>query len=225
MAAPQSKAAAMEKVITPNQSLHELIIQHPELSDHPLRWTARHLELLHCTFQQIDVPPEAKTGAHEEWAMPYATELANNPWFGGYERKASRFRVLFNSERGRLVNYCTEPTFYFNGRSKHRPHCPIYYLERKHDEEDGNKENNDQEDGEQERNKTKSPFIGFFAYSSITEQRQERCFPMRYRNRPDDAQQLWDHRVKECTPETWFQDPYFLCLIISLAQCQWRDSR
>ncbi|KAG8356442.1 hypothetical protein FVEN_g5622 [Fusarium venenatum] len=216
----------MEKVTTPNQSLHELIIQHPKLSDHPLRWTARHLELLHCTFQQIDIPLEAKTGAHEECTVKDATGLANNPWFGDIERKASCFRNLFNGERGRLVNYCTEPTFYFNGHGKHRPHCPIYYLEPTYEKEDENKENKGHEDGEQELRKTENPVIGFFAYSSITQRRAERCYPKQYRSKPNgDAQQLWDRMVRECTPETWFQDPYLVCIITSLAQCQWRDNR
>ncbi|KAH7003001.1 hypothetical protein EDB82DRAFT_482351, partial [Fusarium venenatum] len=226
MAMSHSKAAAMGKVTTPNQSLHELIIQHPKLSDHPLRWTARHLELLHCTFQQIDIPLEAKTGAHEECTVKDATGLANNPWFGDFERKASCFRNLFNGERGRLVNYCTEPTFYFNGHVKHRPHCPIYYLEPTYEKEDENKENKGHEDGEQELRKTGNPVIGFFAYSSITQRRAERCYPKQYRSRPNgDAQQLWDRMVRECTPETWFEDPYLVCIITSLAQCQWRDNQ
>jgi hypothetical protein len=56
----------MNKTTLPHPSLHELSVQNFWFAVHPLRWAARHLELLHCTFQQIDAPPECKTGVHQD---------------------------------------------------------------------------------------------------------------------------------------------------------------
>lgn len=83
----------MDEGTSLNKSLHELSVRNPWFATHPLLWTERHLQLVNCTFQQLDAPPE--TGKHQEDTVDDVEDFATE-WECGL--KSCYFRQLFDRD-------------------------------------------------------------------------------------------------------------------------------
>ncbi|OBS29556.1 hypothetical protein FPOA_03493 [Fusarium poae] len=200
----------MEKRTSPVLSLHEQIIRHPELSVHPLRWTARHLDLMCCTFQEIDIPPEAETGKYQEDTVENVEELTREGSIGCW--KSSPFCCLFKGEESRLKHHKgVSPSFLFPSRNPHTLECNILFPE--------------PATFAAENDRTADLIIGFVAYDNVAVRRRSRCFPNWHPNSNGSAQDLYLRNLRKYSPEIWFEDPYLICNMLSLAQIQWREVR
>ncbi|RBR27134.1 uncharacterized protein FIESC28_00078 [Fusarium coffeatum] len=65
----------MNNETAPGLSIRDLLIRNPGFAIHPLEWTAHHLELVNCHFQDASVPPDAKTPVHQEDSIKKLKDL------------------------------------------------------------------------------------------------------------------------------------------------------
>ncbi|KGO65941.1 hypothetical protein PITC_021420 [Penicillium italicum] len=100
------------------------------------------------------------------------------------------------------------PSFIFAGQSIHRPHYTVFYRR-------------DQPDPSicQEP----LPMIGYLNYTNVSGTRWHKFQP-RHHSGDDDstASQLSKKKLARVTPKEWKEDPYFVCVLLSLAQLQER---
>ncbi|KAG5755825.1 hypothetical protein H9Q70_001613 [Fusarium xylarioides] len=69
------------------------------------------------------------------------------------------------------------------------------------------------------------PMIGYYRYSADEERKEKLRAPRPPRGLDNDpVQQKYDARYRKLTPEDWRQDPYLVCILLSLAQLQQRKA-
>lgn len=93
------------------------------------------------------------------------------------------------------------PKFYFSGQPVHRPHYIVF-----------------------RRRGQPSQLIGYFFYVEVKWQRERK---FQFRRHPHGGQntacaRLREKRVSKITPSEWTEDPYLVCILLSLAQLQER---
>ncbi|SCO54663.1 uncharacterized protein FFNC_15615 [Fusarium fujikuroi] len=199
----QHDARAMEAQPPIVKSLHRLSVENPWLLVHPLFWTRKHLEVLHCRFKHLD-----STAALAPSQSQSPPELAESAERLAIDRspiwKASAVVELLghhglNRKQGR-------PQFFYAKQKVHSPNCNIFQIDAQHDLE-------------------QLPIIGYCHYNNLTEERKHALTP---KCRPDTGaynlpvERLCQHRLRASTPDLWFEDPYLVCVLLSLAQLQWR---
>ncbi|KAJ5797607.1 uncharacterized protein N7503_006903 [Penicillium pulvis] len=67
------------------------------------------------------------------------------------------------------------------------------------------------------------PLVGYIDYMQINSSRRKRLTPHPHpdKDRTNDVcQRISDIRVARATPQEWTEDPYLLCILISIAQFQ-----
>ncbi|KAF9770115.1 hypothetical protein IL306_012366 [Fusarium sp. DS 682] len=68
-----------------------------------------------------------------------------------------------------------------------------------------------------------NPIIGSYYYNADQKRRDRLKAPVAPRGRNNDpVKRLYDRRLRNVTPDDWRNDPYLVCLLLSLAQVQWR---
>lgn len=101
------------------------------------------------------------------------------------------------------------PPFKFNNRRIHLPECDIYRVTTPNTPD---------------TQPQAPPIIGYFHYDDVTKDREKaltpRLNPRGGFNWP--VARLYQRRLHGVTPDLWSQDPYLICLLLSLAQLQWR---
>ncbi|KAJ5998595.1 hypothetical protein N7451_006405 [Penicillium sp. IBT 35674x] len=202
-------------------SLFEVIRQNRELLVNPLFWTSSQLNALRCRFQHMDyVPvedadidqitrqrtddtpnPELKKEM-EEVEMFSTTALPN---------KRIRFllRLLLN-ERSIFNKYQKGADLFFAGKAVHQPSY-IMFCRRMQTA--------------QSPSQNFRPLVGYMDYLQIDSSRRKRLMPHPHpdNDRTNDVcQRISDIRVARATPLEWTEDPYLLCVLISMAQFQER---
>ena len=58
-----------------NLSIRDLVIRNPGFAIHPLEWTAHHLELVNCHFQNASAPPDTKAPVYREDSIEKLRDL------------------------------------------------------------------------------------------------------------------------------------------------------
>ncbi|KAJ5282355.1 hypothetical protein N7505_000335 [Penicillium chrysogenum] len=176
-------------------SLAELMNHHRDLLVQPICWTSRHLEMLGCRFEHFD-------------HVPTPTDDINpdaNTWRPIYnDNELEKRPDLFYEESFAEGHFSLCPHVQFR---IHRPQYSVFYRSRKRS---------------QPADKAPRPIIGYMHYRGVEKYRQE-MFPFSdppegYCNRPGGQIQL--KRVAQITPKNWSEDPYLLCVLLSLAQLQ-----
>ncbi|KAF5556624.1 hypothetical protein FMEXI_1096 [Fusarium mexicanum] len=186
------------------ESLHELSVKHPWFQVSLLHWTAHHLELLGCTFLKVEAANDTQGDYPQQDGRLtyYATRLATTPV---ENMKHHYVRSLFR--RTNVLEYVlVTAAFHYGGRLVHVPHCSAFriagHINVPHPE----------------------PIVGYYCYDA-EEGRQARftarAGPPGIENLP--VQRLYDRRLARVTPVEWVKDPYLVCVILSLAQIQWRS--
>ncbi|EXK35729.1 hypothetical protein FOXG_14743 [Fusarium oxysporum f. sp. lycopersici 4287] len=193
------------------KSLHRLCVENPRFHVHPLFWTSKHLQVLHCHFKHHDsaallpsLPPSPPLSPSTDTDLDFnrlVPLLTNGPW------TSSRFASFSVMMRARgIINANARPHFLYNKIRFHTPECEVfktsdvYNLERR-------------------------PIIGHFQYEELIKQRKRANRPKRHpvpgsSNSP--AERLSQRRLRDLTPDLWFEDPYLVCILLSLAQLQWQ---
>ncbi|KAF4455330.1 hypothetical protein F53441_2345 [Fusarium austroafricanum] len=185
------------------KSLHRLSVENPRFLVHPLFWTWKHLQVLHCRFKHLDsaaapvpspspLPPELTRSAER---------LANDPspiW------KTTAVLELLGHHG--LERRRGKPQFYYAKKKLHSPDCNIYQIGAQY-------------------NFKQLPIIGYCHYDNLTNERKQaltpNCHPVTGAyNFP--VERLYQRRLRTLTPDLWVEDPYLVCVLLSLAQLQWR---
>jgi len=208
----------------PNLSLRDLVIRNPGFGVHPLEWTARHLDLLHCRFQDVNTPPETKTPVHREDFVQKVKDLLEV-----YCWRPQLFVDLFGNKgspftytkyvpqlfvRGSLLLLMplsvsrSKPRFYFDRCKVRLVDCTLLVPKSWAKEE------------------TVIPtaplVVAFLDYTNVIRAREQR-FPSDNPWTLSEPIRGWNKRkLRLCTPKIWNQDPYLLSVMLALAHHQWK---
>lgn len=110
--------------------------------------------------------------------------------------------IFMNSKRG--------PKFYFAGQAIHRPNYVVFGCRKQ---------------ANQPLDDASQILIGYFDYTSATYGRkgkfQAKSHPGSGNNAPDGR--LYEKRLAQITPANWEEHPYFVCILLSIAQLQERS--
>ncbi|RBR26978.1 uncharacterized protein FIESC28_00246 [Fusarium coffeatum] len=186
-----------------NMSLHELSVRNPWFPTHPLLWTERHLQLVNCTFQQLETPTEA--GEHQEDTVGDVEDFATE-WECGM--KGFCFRLLVDRDGSPWKPAAGAPAFDYAQHEIYRLDCGIYLTPAVPPSET-------------------SParlMVSPYEYAWATDRRRAKCYPWKHAAGEEAAQRLCERRLRQCAPETWTRDPYLVCIMLSLAQDDWYRS-
>lgn len=186
------------------KSLHRISIDHPWFAVHPLFWTSQHLRLLHCHFQHLDsaiTTPSPPSSYVDKDLTLHSRRLAK-----------IRSPIVKSISVGHLLS-CQGipfekvngfPQFLFAGRGVHSPECHIF--------------------------KTRSTdilqrsIVGYYTYNNLSRERQRALTPKSHPsggyNYP--VSRIYQRRLRNLAPALWTEDPYLVCVLLSLAQLQWR---
>ncbi|KAL4868724.1 hypothetical protein BDV12DRAFT_197070 [Aspergillus spectabilis] len=191
-------------------SLQDLIHHCCYLFVDPILWTSHHLEQVGCQFETVDT---AQVDIHKDDKQPsnpqsagHAEIFATN-WISTC-RDNAMYSLLLGKRRA-FAKQEEDPDFYFARKSLH--HTCIYTF-RQH--------------GKLKyhiRNRS-PPWIGYLDYGCVVRSRSTL-----YNYSPDPSgrpneigRRLQEKRQALITPNDWTKDPYFLCLLLTLAQFQKR---
>ncbi|PNP58430.1 hypothetical protein FNYG_15093 [Fusarium nygamai] len=187
-----------------SNSLHSLSVANAWFQASPLHWTAGHLELV--GFRFIEVEEASGTQGHHTQQdgrlTYYATRLATTP----VENMKSHYvRSLFKGT-GVLEFVLVAAAFHYCGRLVHVPHCSAFRI------------------AGHIAVPYPEPIVGYYSYN-VDEDRKARftarAGPPGTMNLP--MEQIYERRLARVTPQDWTQDPYLVCIMISLAQVQERS--
>ncbi|PNP53575.1 hypothetical protein FNYG_15752 [Fusarium nygamai] len=205
----------MEQQTPITKSLHRLCIENPRFLVHPLFWTSEHLRVLHCHFKHLDsssapppfpLPPAPPPASYDE---PDITEDLIQSIFNGpcTDTRFAAFTLLMHPFG--VVRYRRWTPFFYNKLQAHIPECVVYRTDKVHRFE-------------------LRPIIGYFQYDELIKKRERALVPRSHpvpgaSNLP--VERLFQHRLHDLTPALWFEDPYLVCVLLSLAQLQWKKRK
>ncbi|KAM0339739.1 hypothetical protein ACHAPU_010805 [Fusarium lateritium] len=184
-----------------NMSLHKLSVDNPWFSVHPLSWTGDHLKLVGCGFSLLDtISDTATTSAHEDHLILHAERLAKcrTPSI----RDIAARELL--CQEGSPIKYIEGiPCFSFATNSVHHPECLVF-----------------RSTAATESDKNAPVMAGFYHYDKVTKAREilltPKQHPIRGYNLP--VERLYERKREHITPKTWDEDPYLVCILLSLSQ-------
>ncbi|KAJ4007791.1 hypothetical protein NW766_009596 [Fusarium irregulare] len=185
-----------------NLSIRDLIIRNPGFAIHPLEWTAHHLELVNCHFQDASAPPDAKAPVYREDSIEKLKDLLDV-----YCWRSELFIDLFTDEGSPFKHMKGKPAFVFDRRNVLLADCTVFILKTSASEETVI---------------PTAPLVaGFLDYDTVIRAREQRFAP--YYSWPLNEPLLgWNKRkLRLCTPKIWTRDPYLLCVMLALAQYNW----
>ncbi|KND91088.1 hypothetical protein TOPH_04348 [Tolypocladium ophioglossoides CBS 100239] len=202
--------------------LTELIRHHREIFVSPLFWTSRHLDLVGCRFEDVEnvndateysgvghisTQPSNDDGLpiNDDKLIEIVKRLAKHQT---YTSKVSNLTVLLMGEGRAFDERCKGPSFFWAGRSVHQPPYTVFL----------------RHDHSSEPRGRVTLRIGYIDYGNIGDrfcgQRYRELHRRQYPGKP----RFWE-RLSELTPKEWSEDPYLLCILLSIAQRQERSSR
>ncbi|KAF5686390.1 hypothetical protein FCIRC_2946 [Fusarium circinatum] len=202
----------MEEPKPITKSLHRLSVENGRFHVHPLFWTSKHLQVLHCHFNHVDssaltlsLPPSPPLSPSSDAERDDLVRLVPRITDGQFT--SGRFACFSVMMRARgIINASTRPYFLYNKLKLHVPECEVFTLSDAYKLE-------------------VRPVVGHFQYDELVKMRKRAIRPRRHpvpglSNLP--AERLYERRLRELTPALWFEDPYLVCVMISLAQIQWK---
>lgn len=189
------------------KSLHRLSIDNPWFAVHPLLWTSQHLRLLHCYFQHLDsviTTSSSPSSVADKDLTLHSRRLAK-----------IRSPIVKSISVGHLLCHQGSPlekldgshAFLFAGRSVQIPECHIFRVHATDIQQ--------------------RPIVGYYHYDNVARERQR---AMTARSHPNGSYNLpvariYQRRLRNVAPALWFEDPYLVCILLSLAQLQRRRSQ
>ncbi|OBS20222.1 hypothetical protein FPOA_06608 [Fusarium poae] len=206
----------MEERTPITKSLHRLCVENGRFHVHPLFWTSKHLQVLHCQFNHVD-------SASPSFALPPSPPLSPNsdtdpdrylarivPMLIDSQFLKTKFAAFSKLMRAHgIINASTRPQFVYNKLNLQVPECDVFTLSDAY-------------------NLQVRPIVGNFCYDELVRKRERAIKPRRHpvpgsSNLP--AERLYQRRLRNLTPALWFEDPYLVCVMISLAQLQWKAQK
>ncbi|KAE8148116.1 hypothetical protein BDV25DRAFT_22533 [Aspergillus avenaceus] len=205
-------------------SLSDIMRFRRELLVNPLLWTSRHLDAFGCSFQHIDnastrdldngyeAPPQRND--KQESSAEGRTRTSDAEMLATSALPAVKYNILcrFLFHDGSVLNRRRKgPEFSFAGQPVHRPYYTVFYRR--------NEPN--------QFNPDVQPLIGYLDYLDVMGRRIRRYMPPTRPGNDHDAvgTRLFAKKLSRVTPAEWTEDPYFLCILLSIAQLQQRLSK
>ncbi|KAF5247321.1 hypothetical protein FANTH_6412 [Fusarium anthophilum] len=195
---------------TTSRSFHSFSVEHPGFAIHPMFWTAEHLAVLNCSFQQVesDDAPESVTPDTEQ-----AEDLTKSALLlaRGVSREAKSGWVgdLLLQNKPTPITIIYASLFFDYGKHRVRlgdSKVSVYCIE------------------EEIAIPHANPIIGYYLYNTDKEREKKLYVPPGPNGRDNDPiQRICGIRYRQVTPKDWRHDPFFVCLLIGLAQLQVRD--
>ncbi|KAF5538654.1 hypothetical protein FMEXI_9289 [Fusarium mexicanum] len=195
---------------TTSRSFHSLSVEHPGFVIHPRFWTAQHLAIVNCSFQQVesdDAPETVIVDTEQAQHMTQlALELARDKLA---DNKYIWFSKLLLHNKPTPITYIHTAFFFHYGEyqvplgdSKVAFYCIKKGMSIPH----------------------ANPIIGHYMYIADKERQKKLQVPPGPNGiNNDPLQRICDIKYRQVTPTDWRHDPFFVCLLIGLAQLQVRD--
>jgi hypothetical protein len=207
-------ARAMDQQTPITKSLHRLCVENPRFLVHPLFWTSEHLRVLHCHFEHLNsaalspsLPPSPplSPSSDTDSDLTRIVPLLLNGRF-----PSTKFACFSKLMRARgVINAQDRPRFLYNKLRLHTPECDVFLTSDVHKLQ-------------------QRPIIGYFQYEELVKQRERALTPKRHPVAGADnlpVERLYQRRLRDLTPALWSEDPYLVCILLSLAQLQWHKRR
>ncbi|QKX63474.1 uncharacterized protein TRUGW13939_10644 [Talaromyces rugulosus] len=228
----------MQSSLTP-QPLAYLMRYHRELFVDPLFWTSRHLGLVGCRFKLLESTEYTQDNTDVHQAQNNNNNNNNNNdthEFSDTSHELVRVPLLplsdperFAKNRAPLMKLSTlyrileyeggpfeehrkkGPKFFFSGQEIHRPKSVVF----------GRRKQASQPPLDDDS----QILVGYFDYTwaicGRKDKFQARSHPGNGNNAP--VGRLYQKRLAQITPTNWQEDPYFVCILLSIAQLQERS--
>ncbi|KAF4503579.1 hypothetical protein FAGAP_187 [Fusarium agapanthi] len=194
---------------SPHQSLHQLSVENSWFATRPILWTSKHLDLLGVRFLHFDGPLHAPQPCGDDtveldvikvgWnvirlAMIQSTE----------DKIKSAFYLLCTP--GSPLELKPKPSianFFYAGRPVHETLCHVFHVAKPSPH-------------------GQPPVVGCTYYRAFKRERKRqytpRTLPKFGKNLP--VKRICKILLRKVTPENWAEDPYIVCLLLSLVQAQ-----
>ncbi|KAF5687730.1 hypothetical protein FCIRC_2168 [Fusarium circinatum] len=194
---------------TPHKSLHQLSVENSWFATRPILWTSKHLDLLGVRFLHFDGPLHAPQPRGDDTVELDLLRVGFN---------VMRLAMVQSTEdkiKSALYLLCTpgsplEPKpeqsieyFFYAGRPVHAALCHVLHVSKPSPH-------------------AQPPVVGCTYYRAI-EQERKRQYTTRTRpglGKDLPVKRIYKILLRRVTPENWAEDPYIVCLLLSLAQAQ-----
>ncbi|EWG53869.1 hypothetical protein FVEG_12205 [Fusarium verticillioides 7600] len=193
-----------------HQSLHGLSIGNSWFAVHPVFWTSQHLDLLGIRFVHIDGPRHAVQPRRENAVkldpvkvIFHIMRFASVP---EPEDKLKSAFYLLCVPGSPLRPRSKPPKFFYAERAAHETLCYVFHVTRT-------------------STRAQAPVVGFTYYRAFNWERDRRYTPRkhpkaRYGKTNGPVEEICKILLRKVTPQKWEEDPYIVCLLLSLAQAQ-----
>ncbi|KAF9774886.1 hypothetical protein IL306_007070 [Fusarium sp. DS 682] len=195
----------MEEPTPITKSLHRLCVENGRFHVHPLFWTSKHLQVLHCHFNHVDssalalsLPPSPplspSSDAEREDLVRLVPRITDGQFTSG---RFACFSVMMRA-RG-IICTSRRPHFLYQKLILHTPECNVFKFSDAYNFE-------------------VRPILGHFQYDELVRKRERAIRPKRHpvpgsSNLP--AERLYQRRLRDLTPALWFEDPYLVRLLVT----------
>ncbi|KAF4945297.1 hypothetical protein FGADI_12037 [Fusarium gaditjirri] len=194
------------------KSFHSLTLENPGFATDPRFWTANHLSMVNCSFQEIETDEAHDFGALDSRAaesLAYSAKkvAVTAALFG------SRFpwadNLLYRNDRGPITSSESPLTFHYGRRRVRLADSNVHTYRIK----------------EEISIPHADPMIGYYEYRADEERREKLRAPRPPRGLNNDpVQRKYDIRYHMVAPKDWRHDPFLVCILLSLAQLQRRKA-
>ncbi|KAL4721830.1 hypothetical protein ACLX1H_011324 [Fusarium chlamydosporum] len=185
------------------RSFHALSLEHNRFAVRPELWTSRHLQIIKCSFKESDRPPVEIEEYHQpnEWLQQEAKRLAEGK---REESKKGCVIYLLEDDAKSPLEWVPGTSEFRYGTKRHVVRClEVFRISEKKDFQQPH------------------PCIGYFNCVMIDRRRRNLFQPPPGpdgRNGP--VRRLYIRRLRMIRPDVWFNDPFLVFLLMTLAQDQ-----
>ncbi|KAF5556407.1 hypothetical protein FNAPI_5757 [Fusarium napiforme] len=192
------------------QSLHGLSVKNSWFAKHPVFWTSQHLDLLGVRFEHLDGPRHAVQPRRENSVKLVPVKIIFHIMrFASVREPEDKLESAFYLlcvPGSPLMPKSDPPKFFYAKRAAHETLSYVFHVDRPSP-------------------RVQPPVVGFTYYRAFNWDRKRRYTPRKHpmseygeTNGPGEA--ICQILLRKVTPQKWEEDPYFVCLLLSLAQAQ-----
>ncbi|KAF5607981.1 hypothetical protein FPANT_610 [Fusarium pseudoanthophilum] len=192
------------------QSLHGLSVENSWFAKHPVFWTSKHVDLLGIRFEHLDGPRHAVQPRRENVVKLDSVNIIFHIMrFASVPEPEDKLKSAFYLlcvPGSPLRPSSDPPMFFYAKRAAHETLCYVFHVDTP-------------------STRAQPPVVGFTYYRAFDWDRKRRYTPRKhpkakYGKTNDPVERICKILLRKVTPQKWEEDPYFVCLLLSLAQAQ-----
>ncbi|KAF5549778.1 hypothetical protein FMEXI_4028 [Fusarium mexicanum] len=194
---------------SPHQSLHQLSVENSGFATRPILWTSKHLDLLGVRFLHFDGPLHAPQPRGDDTVELDVIKVAWNAIHPAMvQRTEDKIMRAFHllCTPGSPLELEPKPSnanFFYAGRPVHVTKCHVYHVAKP-------------------SLNAQPPVVGYIYYREVKRERKGQytpwILPKLGQNLP--VKRICKILLRRVTPENWAEDPYIVCVLLSLTQAQ-----